>query len=803
MNKAILALIMAGALAGCNSEGGSSGIPEPRPSGSVSGVAFDGLITNGDVKVYAWDGEQGELLGEGETDSAGEYSVELDQVPSQTVLIEVQGGRYDEEASGRSVALRSGDFLRAVYDYSQGEEISVSLTYYTTLAAGLADYMVSTGTSPQKAVEKSNTTISDLVGLDIREVVPLEIVDSANATPVVTDQHLYGFATAAISQLTQWISEQNSQPTHKEYNSIKFAAAAYHDIKADGLLDGSGSNGVVAQGIVKLNPDIYRNRIATNMLVMANSEVNVTNLNPSDILSMAQDFNKSNSALFAGAEQIALDQNEPAITNVSHSDEQTVAGVIDFGADIVDLVGLEEVSLYIDGTLHDFQGGESSPSFQIDTVGLADGLRDLEIRARNVAGGTASHLVTVNVSNYGIEISELSPEDGEYVSGMTSFSALVTDASGIRDVRYVFTDGETYLFTDDDASEPSKSLDTTRWPDGSRKLQLVATNNVGIEVEHEITFYVDNEPPVASLDPEDGDVLEGVASITGDVDDNQGISSTKLFINGEEVATFDSSSIGHQVDTKKFPEGETNLVLEVVDRAGNITRDKKVVYFDNNPPEVDIANVSIRENDIKMLAVRADVFDRAGIQKVELLIDDEVVITDTSVGVDGIFDHVVDLEAGGYGNGSHRLEVLVTDGSGRRASDTKTFYAIHNAPEVRIEMGEQECRTRDDGQRYCRGYWTYNLRVTNAAPSKNYEISKAVLHNVEPYYGSSSVPSTATIGGQRFTVQGNLIKYSSLHSLETPCRASYYWGDMKVTVMDSDGLSRNLTVNNVYACAQP
>lgn len=73
------------------------------------------------------------------------------------------------------------------------------------------------------------------------------------------DQHLYGFATASISQLTKWISEQNNDDVHKEYSSIKFAAAAYQDIASDGQLDGKDhyTYSIRDEGFAGSNPDPF------------------------------------------------------------------------------------------------------------------------------------------------------------------------------------------------------------------------------------------------------------------------------------------------------------------------------------------------------------------------------------------------------------------------------------------------------------------------------------------------------------------------------------------------------------------
>src|SRR5690606_18538300 len=132
-------------------------------------------------------------------------------------------------------------------------------------------------------------------------------------------------ATSSISQLTKWISKSNGEDVHSLYNSIKFAGAAYRDISADGKLDGEGENGSISQGLVRLTPEIYRHRIATNMLVMANSDRNIAELTPHDILPLAQRFNESDRSIFAGEAVIPVDDSKPVTTNPSLSDAEVVS----------------------------------------------------------------------------------------------------------------------------------------------------------------------------------------------------------------------------------------------------------------------------------------------------------------------------------------------------------------------------------------------------------------------------------------------------------------------------------------------
>jgi len=80
--------------------GGGGNLPESRPITSISGVAFDGAITNGLVTVYDYSsGSKGAKLASVNTDEFGKYALDL-AIANRAVLLEVTGGQYVEEASG-------------------------------------------------------------------------------------------------------------------------------------------------------------------------------------------------------------------------------------------------------------------------------------------------------------------------------------------------------------------------------------------------------------------------------------------------------------------------------------------------------------------------------------------------------------------------------------------------------------------------------------------------------------------------------------------------------------------------------
>ena len=730
MNKTKLVSVLAltAALSACGGGGsGGGGVPESRPSGSVSGTAFDGLILNGDVKVYAWNGKKGELLGEGQTNSAGIYSITLNRVESQPILIEVTGGRYTEEASGRNVALRGGDFLYGVEDYVQGEEITTSLTYYTTLATGLAEYMVRTGQKPGVAIDRANEVVSDMLGFDIQKITPLEITDRSNATPVVTDEHLYGFATASISQLTAWISEQNNDDPHKEYNSIKFAAAAYQDIASDGQLDGKDQGRIIAQGVVRLTPDIYRSDIARNMLVMANSNVNVTGLSPLDILPMAQYYNQSNAAMFAGAEIQPLDGTAPNINNLSHSDGEVIAGTVTLSASVTDTVGLDEVSLFIDGTLHEYLGSESSPVFTVDTSTLNDGVHTFEIYTKNITGGEATETLELVVSNAGTAISHVVPEDQSILTGVQTFSAKVTDPIGIESVSFIL-DGAIYPLAPGET--PSKEFNLSNMLEGEHELVVSVVNSVGHKTDSTISFTVDNTQPVASWNLENTTVMSETEAFEATITDNEEVIAAELYIDGVLLDVFTEFPISRSLNTRDFTEGEKAIVLEAWDEAGNRTTLQRKVLFDSTPPTLSINSPAAGTRFSGDIPVQVNAYDAVGIESLQVLINGSLF---RNLTVDQNGNASTTIPAASYENGTYSVTVKATDKAGYsvQRSSAVGFYA--QPPKLEIT----HFVNRLLGNRY--SLTELDFEVANEGPGGRYELHRMERNgrNVTKYYNSN------------------------------------------------------------------
>jgi len=652
---------------GGGSGGGSGDLPATRATTVVSGVAFDGLILNGDVSVFAFNGGvKGELLGSGVTNSRGEYTISF-KTNDRPIMIEVSGGRYVEEASAKSVPLQQGDVLRAVMNHQSGVPLTMAMTYYSNLAAGLSSYLAGTGMNVSTAINVANRRMSDLIGLDITQTVPVDVTLLDNASAVLTDSLRYGFATASISAWTVWASEQNGLDPHVLYTSINFAKRAYDDIIYDGQLDGHGTKGPVSVGVVPLSSETYRTELARNILVMAGNPKNVTGFAAADLVELAQLVASSGDDVFVGP-PVDINTDAPVISNVTPAGNELVTGTIQVAADVSDLVGLSTVVFKVDGVDHETVY-VAQASTSIDTLTLADGNHIISIVATNILGAESQYDFTLLVSNAGITISNITPQNDAYVRGSElRISADVTDPIGLTEVLFQVD----YLppvaaEIVDGVANKSFVFDTTLLVDGSHSLTITATNTALNSDSVIMQYNIDNSAPVPVLAIGDDAIIGGLFNVKGTTSDLLALSSSALFFGGYKVSEWaDIPILSYLLDTTIFTDGEHLMVLESRDVAGNVAADSRMVTVDNTAPS--IAIVSPLPNVVvgSSFTVNGSIADNlSAIGDVELQIDGALYDTQSNTNSPSF---AVDSSA--FDEGSHSVTLIASDTVGNSSSTT-------------------------------------------------------------------------------------------------------------------------------------
>lgn len=288
-------------LSSCGGGGGS--VPERAPeilTSQITGISALGPIAGGTVTAYDFsNGVKGDVIAvtTKPTDITGEYSLTV-KSKTKAILVCSNGGSYLEAASTnlnkagidvgkKRVAFLSSEEICAVTNYQTGQDQKISISYFTNLAYALALYNIQNSVTVSTAVTNANQVINDWLGFDMVNTQPIDLTsESSGFSDLFDAKYKYGFANAAISSLLKTISLIGGSEAFQGINSKIFALRAFEDIKAEGLLNGK-TNAIANEGLLKIGTQaltkiIYRERLADNLILFANSAENLSLLKASN-----------------------------------------------------------------------------------------------------------------------------------------------------------------------------------------------------------------------------------------------------------------------------------------------------------------------------------------------------------------------------------------------------------------------------------------------------------------------------------------------------------------------------------------
>lgn len=481
--RSLIPTIALGTLAACGSTDSS---PPERPAGALNGTVFQGPIGGATVRAYTYDGvRRGDLLGEAQTDPSGRYAIN-GSIPPGVVLLEASGGAYREEATGRNVTVGPDVPLRTLVRVAPGTAANSTIGTYTTLAAGLSEYLVGRGRSIEAAVDEAYGGMNAALGLDVRAVTPLDITDAANTSNAITAAHEYGFFEAAVSQWTADAGSKTSTAPHTVHTSSSLLTLAHDDVRTDGVLDGRGSGGAQQLGTLPLTTDSYRHELALALLRIARSSANRTGLTTDQLLRAANRWNDSTAAIFGSAIVRPINSAVPTLTNLRPARDSYVRGNFTAMIDAADAVGITQVDFGIDGITVGQAADVSQPSISINSGSYGDGARKLYAEARNVVGGVARLEHRFYIDNTAPAVSNLQPANGSVVRGNFTVSASVADAQMGQSV---FLLDSVTLGNQGSATSPRYALDSRSYSSGNHTLTLQATDAAGNVTTASVRVY--------------------------------------------------------------------------------------------------------------------------------------------------------------------------------------------------------------------------------------------------------------------------------------------------------------------------
>lgn len=415
MKRIISAIAIAALIAGCNesSKIGASpkddDLPGVRPDPKqtlIKGHATDGLIRNGNVRIYTFDdGVKGGIIGTGVTDQYGLFDATITSDEAHYVLACVESGTYVEEASGAIISVENGNKLCAATYFDPSKTFSVVVNPFSHYAYGLSEYYLSQGKSVSTAITEANTAISGIFGFDILQTVPRDVSSSDSYGMAYDDRMKLGYATAAISQWALDAAVTAGLKKHtSNYSSLAFHQTIYNDLKTDGIQDGRGlaPNGLtiinLGMGGKPITSLTTRKEFSKAMIAFSTTQNNRAGVTSEELLSEAERIASSTHPIYGTSEPESMDEDGPTIEISTLAENQYVTGVFTFGAVLNDFSGIKS-AIITDTIGHKFEFSNiKNIQTQINTNDFT-GSFSITIQATDLLNNTSSKTINLRSIN--------------------------------------------------------------------------------------------------------------------------------------------------------------------------------------------------------------------------------------------------------------------------------------------------------------------------------------------------------------------------------------------------------------------
>lgn len=404
------------AMTGCEEEVPFSSVDSETAkslsSFSASGHAVDGLIKSGTVNVYDFsNGSKGKVLGSGLTDDFGAFSAEIKGVSEdgQYLMACVESGSYTEEASGVEITLSDGDQLCGIKWFEPGTSFDIVINPWSNLAAAKAQHSISKEVPVSDAVSKANLAISSIYGFDILNTVPRDMTDIGQTGQPYDEKMRMGNAIAGISQLVLNSAKDVGVDSHNEqFSSIKLHQIMYNDIITDGVLNGIGmsndGNSTITLGLgnTLFDRETFTKDLALSSIQFVRSEKNKTDIT-SDIILIEQDriASSTNESLFPplepGAPVPSLDSLGPVV-DFDLTENAYIESTLDITGSVSDFSGIKSLAITVGNVSSDLSPSEIF-THSVNTNAIPDGPLEITVVATDNLDNVSTTSITLNVAN--------------------------------------------------------------------------------------------------------------------------------------------------------------------------------------------------------------------------------------------------------------------------------------------------------------------------------------------------------------------------------------------------------------------
>ncbi|WP_248358051.1 hypothetical protein [Anaeromyxobacter oryzae] len=264
-------------------------------TGMMSGTAVKGPVGGATVTAYAiQSGMMGAQLGSAPTDAAGNFSVSLGSYAG-SVMLQMTGGTYADEATGSNMPMLAGDVLVACVPAvtSGSTTTGIQVTPLTSMAHARARAM--TGGMTDANIATTHTAVGTYFSVnDILHTAPMDPMVQGSGSTATQDMKNYGMSIAAMSEYAKTIGMTTS--------SSGIVTAMMNDA-SDGIMDGMmGSTAVSMAGMGgmmggTMQPSAGTSSLSTAMSAFIGSAMNRSGVQLADMQALMNQLAGSNGQL--------------------------------------------------------------------------------------------------------------------------------------------------------------------------------------------------------------------------------------------------------------------------------------------------------------------------------------------------------------------------------------------------------------------------------------------------------------------------------------------------------------------------
>ncbi len=373
----------------------------------------------------------------------------------------------------------------------------------------------------------------------------------------------------------------------------------------------------------------------------------------------------------------APDTERPTVS-FSTTFNSSVSGTINILANASDNVAVAQVQLFVNGSLH--SADTSAPySFNLDTTQFANGTYTLNLRALDTAGNentTQTQLVVDNSppADTNAPTVNFTNNFNAPISGSITVNVTATDNVGVTEVRLHVNNS---LIAKDVNTPYAFSLDTTNYTNGTHTLSATAFDAAGNQSSTNATIQIDNlevdtTPPTVEIINDLSHTVTGTIILEARATDNVGVTKVEFLRNGWVMAVSARAPYQYVIDTTTLSNGTYNVTARAYDAAGNKHNHTVSIKVQHGKPEDTLPPTLSLKTDLSFtisgrVQLHAEAEDASGINRVEFLIDDNLVLSDTTAPYEYALDTTL------LKNGEHNLTLIAFDNANNMKKAQLTF----------------------------------------------------------------------------------------------------------------------------------